>query len=687
LKKLNSYKSVIYLTIFGSFLGLIVLLYFLYHIFYSFSIGQEIRKTRLMSDIIVDFRNYLAKVAPCVHSECKNEGFFACSPAYAVNQVAKTIRDKNHFLVRQVSDKYRNIKDKPNWMELKAINYFKTHPSKKEFYQVHNPHKNSTGIFAQKHIFYARVLKIKPSCLKCHGDPKKDVPPELYKVLLKNYGNRAFGYKVGDVRGIIAMYIPFGDVTSFLKISMFILIFSFLVIFVIGSVIFKKLTDNIREDIEKIIRHFYNKIMKKKFEKIDESMHYKETEILKEKINNVVEELNEKFYFHPITHLYNRNKFFQLKEKYPLVILNVDKFREINNYFGITIGDKLIKEIAKRLEKLKKNYKFKIFHLDIDEFVLLFPEAKNREYLKRIVEEIIKELEKNYNIENNEISLRFRAGISFKEKSYLCAEMALEAAKEENKDIEFCNNVKHYFKKYEEHLKWLTKIKKAINENRIKAFYQPIVDKNKKIIKYEALVRMIDEDGKVVSPFFFLDVAKKTRYYLDITKIMLDNVIEKIKSKNIAISINLSLEDINDIEMRNYVIEKIKTLENKSLLTIEIVETENVRNSEEVFEFLQNVKKLGVEIYIDDFGSGYANFDYLLTLNPDGIKIDGSLIKNILENENNQKIVKTIVSFAKEAKIKTIAEFVENEEIFEYLKSLDIDYFQGYYFSPPREDI
>jgi len=686
LKKLYSYKKEIYITILGSFLGLIFLLYILYQIFYNFSIEQEIKKTRLMSDIIIDFRDYLAKVAPHVHSSCSTEGFFICSPAYVVNQVAKTIKIKNHFLIRQVSDKYRNINDKPNWMELKAINYFKTNPLKKEFYQIHNPHKNSTGIFAQKHIFYARVLKVEPSCLKCHGDPKKDVPSSLYKVLIKKYGNRAFGYKVGEVRGIIAMYIPFEDIISFLKKSVFILVFSFVIIFLVGTYVFKKVTDNIREDIDTIIKYFYNKVMKKHFEKLEDNMHYKETEILKNKINNIVEELNEKIYLHPITSLSNRNKFFQQKEKYPLVILNVDKFREINNYFGITIGDKLIREIAKRLEKLKESYKFKIFHFDIDEFVLLFPEAKSREYLKRIVEEIIKELEKNYNIENNEISLRFRAGISFKEKSYLCAEMAIEAAKEENKDVEFCNNVKHYFRKYEEHLKWLKKIKKAINENRIKAFYQPIVDKNKVIIKYEALVRMIDEDGKVISPFLFLNVAKKTRYYLDITKIMLNNVIEKIKSKNIAISINLSLEDINDIEMRNYVVEKIKTLENKSLLTIEIVETENVRNSEEVFEFLQKVKNLGVEIYIDDFGSGYANFDYLLTLNPDGIKIDGSLIKNILENENNQKIVKTIVSFAKEAKIKTVAEFVENEEVFEYLKNLDIDYFQGYYFSPPRED-
>jgi len=306
--------------------------------------------------------------------------------------------------------------------------------------------------------------------------------------------------------------------------------------------------------------------------------------------------------------------------------------------------------------------------------------------LNEIIKDILSELEKPYNINGNEIIVRFRAGVSFHKKDFIRADIALDLAKEMKKDIVFGKEIKD-LNRYKEHLKWLGKIKKALENDRIVPFFQPIVDKNEKVIKYEALVRLIDEDGNIVSPFFFLEVAKKSRLYLEITKRVIKKAIEKINDKNVAVSINLTLEDIDDEDMRKYILNKIECLENKKLLTFEIVESEDVGENETVQEFLYNVKKLGALIYIDDFGSGYSNFDYLIKLKPDGVKIDGSLIKNILTDKNSEIIVKTIISFAKEMKISTIAEFVENREIFEKLKNLGVDYFQGYYFSPPVPDI
>jgi len=686
---LKSYKKEIIKNIIGALLGLLLLFGVLFELIYDFSIKQEVKKARLISDVIIDFRRYLSNVSPYVKIP-NNLNPFACTPAYVVNKVAEIIRDKNHFLIRQVSDKYRNFKDKPNQLEVSAIEYFKINPTKEEFFKKVENDQN-------KQIFYARVLRIKPSCLKCHGDPKKDIPPKLYKILVKHYGNRAFNYKVGDVRGIISIYTPFDDVISILKYILMILGISFIVIFIVGTFLFKRVSDNIREDVEKIINHFKEKIAKRKLSKFKEKMHYEETDILKKELNKVIKELKnnqkelyKKYYYNPLTNLFNRTKFLQIEhqKKYPLVILNIDKFREINNYFGIEIADKLIKEVANRLEKLKKIYRFKLYHIFIDEFLLLFSGTiENREKLKEYIENIIKDLEKNYLIDNYEISLRFRAGISFKKRDYLCAEMALEAAKDKNIGIEFCDNVREYFEEYKKYLEWIKRLKKKIDAKRVVPFYQPIVNKDRKIIKYESLVRIITLDNKVIAPGHFLDVAKKTRFYLDITKIIVNKVIEDIKTFNVAISINLSLEDIENQQIREFIFNKIMELKNKSLLTVEIIETENIRDSKEVFEFLKRIKNLGVEIYIDDFGSGYANFDYLFIFEPNGVKIDGSLIKNILKNKNNQKIVKTIILFAKEANIKTVAEYIENEEIFEYLKNLGVDYFQGYYFSPPQKDI
>jgi EAL domain-containing protein (putative c-di-GMP-specific phosphodiesterase class I) len=124
-----------------------------------------------------------------------------------------------------------------------------------------------------------------------------------------------------------------------------------------------------------------------------------------------------------------------------------------------------------------------------------------------------------------------------------------------------------------------------------------------------------------------------------------------------------------------------------SRAVFEIVESESIENFEEVEDFIVQVKSYGCKVAIDDFGTGYSNFEYLMKLKADYIKIDGSMIKDIDTSLNAQIVVSTIVSFAKKMGIKTIAEFVENESILNKVKELGVDYSQGYYFSQPKRDI
>ncbi len=426
-----------------------------------------------------------------------------------------------------------------------------------------------------------------------------------------------------------------------------------------------------------------------------DKMKFIEFNELKNKINKTFFKIKKyegtvyyKLNYNSLTNLPNRNKFLETikNKKRAIVLINIDKFKEINFYFGPQIGDELIKKVAKRLQKLKKEFNFKLFHLDIDEFALLFDD-KDKNQLKEKIIKILKRLEESYDVKGNEITIRLRAGVSFDEKDYLRADVALDMAKEYKKDIFFVKEIDEDLNKYEEHLKWLRKLQWALENDKIVLFYQPIMDKNKNNVKYEGLVRLIDEKGKIITPFFFLDVAKKSRLYLEITKTIISQAVEKIKSDNVSISVNLTLEDIDDEHIRMFVFEKISELNDKSLLSIEIVESEDVRESVLVKEFLERLKKEDVSIYIDDFGSGYSNFDYLIKLTPDVVKIDGSLIKNILTDKNSEIVVKTIILFAKEMNIKTVAEFVENKEVFEKLKEMGVDYFQGYYFSPPKPDV
>ena len=174
---------------------------------------------------------------------------------------------------------------------------------------------------------------------------------------------------------------------------------------------------------------------------------------------------------------------------------------------------------------------------------------------------------------------------------------------------------------------------------------------------------------------------------MKLTKVVIKKSFEYFKDKDYEFSINLTLEDITNKNISSYIIEMLKEYNIASKVVFEIVESEGIQDFTYVNNFIDRVKELGCKIAIDDFGSGYSNFEYLIKLNADYIKIDGSLIKDILVNKNNQEIVITIVDFAKRQGFKTIAEFVSSKEIFEKVKELGIDYAQGYYISEPKPDI
>jgi len=139
--------------------------------------------------------------------------------------------------------------------------------------------------------------------------------------------------------------------------------------------------------------------------------------------------------------------------------------------------------------------------------------------------------------------------------------------------------------------------------------------------------------------------------------------------------------------MRKFILDKVKNFDEPSKITFEIIESEDIKTSTDSIEFIKELKNLGAQIFIDDFGSGFANFDYLFALGADGVKIDGSLVKNVLVDNRREAIIKTIVEFAKQFNMKVIAEYVENDLIFDKLKELGVECFQGYFYSKPREDI
>jgi len=228
-------------------------------------------------------------------------------------------------------------------------------------------------------------------------------------------------------------------------------------------------------------------------------------------------------------------------------------------------------------------------------------------------------------------------------------------------------------------------VKKALDDYKILSYFQPIVNnKTQQVEKYESLVRLIDEDGSVVSPYEFLGVSKRGSYYNKITTRVLENSFEILKTIRTELSINLSTLDIEKNDTRELIYSLLETNKKDcNRLVFELLEDERVKDFATIKTFIQKVKSMGVSIAIDDFGAGYSNFERLLEFEPDLLKIDGSLIKNIITDKYSQNIVETIVAFAKRQNIKTIAEYVENQDIFDYLNNLGVDYSQGYYFGKP----
>ena len=133
------------------------------------------------------------------------------------------------------------------------------------------------------------------------------------------------------------------------------------------------------------------------------------------------------------------------------------------------------------------------------------------------------------------------------------------------------------------------------------------------------------------------------------------------------------------------IIEKLNEYQLKDKIVFELIESEGIENYQEVIEFINEVKKTGAKISIDDFGTGYSNFEYIMKLKVDYIKIDASMIKDIDKNKNSQMVTETIIDFAKKMNVQTIAEFIHSQSVYEVVKELGIDYAQGYYFGKPEK--
>ena len=391
-----------------------------------------------------------------------------------------------------------------------------------------------------------------------------------------------------------------------------------------------------------------------------------------------------------LTELPNRNSLMEMLNiagDGTLMLVNIDDFSQINDFYGHKIGDGVLVWLANKLKSKQASGSYSLFRMPSDEFAVFFHGENNSgsEFSKILAELLYSRgLVCDCMEQNIVISVTLGIAHGAGESLLKFADIALRNAKKSREHFVIYNDSMDPSMRYKHNMKWAEKLNTAISEDRITVYFQPIVDNKTGIVsKYESLVRMIDEDGTVVAPYKFLDIAKKSRLYYQITQIDTTKALQYFKDKSESVSINLSFEDIANERTNKFLLSQLASSGIADRVIFEILESEGIENFETVAQFIKSVQALGSKVAIDDFGSGYSNFDMILKLNIGILKIDGSLIKNIDKDEGAKMIVKTIVSFAKELGIETVAEFVHSAEVFNEVKNMGVDFSQGYFLSEP----
>ena len=393
-----------------------------------------------------------------------------------------------------------------------------------------------------------------------------------------------------------------------------------------------------------------------------------------------------------LTHLGNRNALIKdLKQTKPSIIalIDIDDFSILNELYGEENGDKLLMQFKEQLDEFFPKEEYSLYRVGADKFVVNVKNTETTQDELRI--ECIDFIHK---LDSSGISLDATAGSinigvtigiakSANHRTFENAQRVLSTAKKKFIQVmQYDEDIHDTQKNFQENLSWIKKLKDGLFDGHFKAFFQPIVNsKTQSIYKYEALIRYIEDNGEGVPPFKFLPIAKKAKLSSKILKLMIHESFDFIAIKGKTVAINISFEDIRNKDTVDYIVTLLEEKKDTaSKLHFELLETEEIEDFELVRKFIDTVHLYGCKVGVDDFGAGYSNFNMLEALKVDFVKIDGSLIRSVDTDINQEIIVDTIASYAKRTGVETVAEFVSKESIYEKIKSLGIDYAQGWYF-------
>lgn len=408
--------------------------------------------------------------------------------------------------------------------------------------------------------------------------------------------------------------------------------------------------------------------------------------------------LNRREFEHQLENI--RRLVLSTKKESVLGYLDLDNFRIINESAGHSAGDDLLQKIANLLKKMVRKEDV-IARIGGDKFGIILWDCSSDVSCQRAQECISRIQKLKFKWEKKVYPISASIGlVSINEKTAGSVQLLAEAnfscyyAKKEGRNRVILRHYKHEgFSQYYDIVLLANRLQEALREEKFTLYIQPIVpwnDQNNAVQSYEVLLRLRDGQDNVIPAYTFIDTAERFNLMPQIDRWVIHQILEKYANElshieHLHMSINLSANSLNDPEFINFLCSAIKkSCIKPQQLCFEITETSFMHNIERAIECISELKNLGCQIALDDFGVGFSTFGYLKEFPVDYIKIDGGFVKNVAENQVDRIIVQNINEMAHALHIKTIAEYVENDEIKRFLQEIGVDFFQGFLFEKPK---
>ncbi|MEM7554916.1 MAG: EAL domain-containing protein [Cyanobacteria bacterium P01_A01_bin.84] len=398
------------------------------------------------------------------------------------------------------------------------------------------------------------------------------------------------------------------------------------------------------------------------------------------------------------------NRLRRIPSPLSIIMCDVDCFKSYNDTYGHQAGDECLYMIANAISSIVKRPADCVARYGGEEFVIILPYTPPQGAVK--VAEAVRKKIKEIKIPHSgssvssivTVTMGVAGSIPTKDDNPVllveAADQALYLAKGQGRDRVqmYQHDLSREKSRKNYQILWAKKLRQALEKNRFCLYTQPIIPlkQNNSKIHYEVLIRLLDEDNKIISPEDFLEIANLYSMMPRIDTWVIDNLFcylanAELKNwDNICFAVNISGASLNDNQFLKFLRQQFQRYNlPPNMFCFEITESVAITNLSQTSAFINSLKSIGCSFALDDFGKGMSSLTYLKNLPVDYLKIDGSFIKEINSETVTKAMVQAINYLAKAIQVKTIAEFAENKDIVDILKDLDIDYAQGYYFGQP----